>query len=170
MNNKKKTGTIILIVVLAIVCIIAMNITGGSEKTTSNTTSSSTAEEESAAVKDSEKKDFVTIKIDKYLEYYKGSTNTIILIARPTCHYCQIAEPILHNVAYKYDLTINYLNTDDFSSDDETTLVNSDSYFKNGFGTPLLLIVSNSKIVDKVEGLTTSEAYTSFFKTNGFIK
>ena len=127
------------------------------------------AQKESEAVKDDEKKEFTQINVDKYLEYYAGEENKIILVARPTCHYCQIAEPILQNISFKYNIEINYLNTDEFSDDDQTKFINSDDTFKDGFGTPFLLIVSNNKIVSSVNGLTDEDHYISFFKTNGFI-
>ena len=57
---------------------------------------------------EAEKGDFIQIDINQYLEMYNGSEKQIILIARPTCHYCQIAEPILQNLVYEYKLNINY--------------------------------------------------------------
>lgn len=128
------------------------------------------AQEESANVAADEKKDFENISMDNYLEMYKGSENKLVLFSRPTCSYCQIAEPILQNIAYRYDLTIYHLNTDDFSSDDEEKLVTSDDYFNQGFGTPLLVVVSNKEIVDSVSGLTNTKNYEEFFSKHGFIK
>lgn len=168
---------IIIGVVLAVVLIVISSLIGTDNKTSSTSdkatedglTIVTNAQKESDAVKEDEKKEFTQINVDKYLEYYAGEENKIILVARPTCHYCQIAEPILQNLAFKYDLEINYLNTDEFSDDDQTNFVNSDETFKDGFGTPFLLIVSNNKIVESISGLTDTAHYTSFFKTNGFI-
>lgn len=177
MKENKKLITILVIILVLILIIICASIGGKKEDTTKNATSTenveqtlTNAQKESEAVKDSEKKDFTQINIDKYLEYYAGSENTLILIARPTCHYCQIAEPIIQNIAYKYDIDINYLNTDNFSDDDQEKLIKSDKSFEEGFGTPLLLVVSNNKIVDKVDGLTDAAHYEEFFKKYGYIK
>ena len=128
------------------------------------------AAKESASVKEEETKEFSSINVSELVDIYKGEESKIVLIARPTCHYCQIAEPILHNIAYKYDLDINYLNTDDFTEDDEKTFEEIDELFSQGIGTPLLLIVGNNKINDTVDGLTDTSHYISFFKENGFIK
>ena len=174
--DKKKTFIIVGVVLVIILLIAAMSIGekkgSSTDVTTSNDASTivANAQKESDAVKDDEKKEFTQIDVDKYLEYYKGEENTLILIARPTCHYCQIAEPIIQNIAYKYDININYLNTDEFKDDDQEKLVNSDDTFANGFGTPLLLVVSNNKIVDSVDGLTDNAHYTEFFKKCGYIK
>ena len=115
------------------------------------------------------KKDFNDIDIDEYLDLYDGSKNSIVLFSRPTCGYCQIAEPILHHIAYQYKLTINHVNTDEMSSSDEKKLVESDDYFSDGFGTPLLVVVSNGEIVDMVSGLVDTENYVKFFTKHGFI-
>jgi thiol-disulfide isomerase/thioredoxin len=173
-----KNNKILIIsgIVLAVILIVISSMIGtdsNNTKTDKVTEDGQTivtnAQKESEAVKDDEKKDFTQIDVDKYLEYYAGEENKIVLIARPTCHYCQIAEPILQNISFKYDIEINYLNTDEFSDDDQTKFVNSDETFKDVFGTPFLLVVSNNKIVSSVSGLTDEAHYLSFFKSNGFI-
>lgn len=143
-------------------------------KTTKETTRDSNtimtnAQKESTSISESEQKKLTEIDISKYLDLYSGSKKSLVLIARPTCGYCQIAEPIIRNVAYKYDIDINYLNTDELSESDEEELIRSDDYFSSGYGTPLLLVVSDKKIVDKVDGLTDSIGYKEFFTKNGFI-
>lgn len=128
------------------------------------------AEKESANVKDEEKKDFININVNQYLEYYQGSEKRIILLARPTCHYCQIAEPIIQKVAKDYNLDINYLNTDEFTEEDQQAFVNSDERFSSGFGTPFMMIVQNGGIIDSVDGLTDYAHYVYLFRKNSIIK
>lgn len=121
---------------------------------------------ESEAVKEEEKKDFIEIDVATYMNYYQGSEKKLVLVGRPGCQYCQIAEPILKNIAFEQDLEIYYLNTDNFSEDDQTTFVQSDDYFSGGFGTPLLLSVQNGNILDATEGLTDKAHYEQFFEKN----
>ena len=186
-RNKKIVTGIVIAVGVILVCALcyfassAVSAKAGdnyseSDNSNSSTTSSSSAsdmtsraQEESANVPDDEQKDFNDIDIDEYLDLYDGSEDSIVLFSRPTCGYCQIAEPILHHIAYQYKLTINHVNTDEMSSDDETKLVESDDYFSDGFGTPLLVVVSNGEIVDMVSGLVDTDSYVSFFTDNGFI-
>ena len=186
-RNKKIVTGIVVAVGVILVCALcyfassAVSAKAGdnyseSDNSNSSTTSSSSAsdmtsraQEESANVPDDEQKDFNDIDIDEYLDLYDGSEDSIVLFSRPTCGYCQIAEPILHHIAYQYKLTINHVNTDEMSSDDETKLVESDDYFSDGFGTPLLVVVSNGEIVDMVIGLVDTDSYVSFFTDNGFI-
>lgn len=186
-RNKKIVTGIVVAVGVILVCALcyfassAVSAKAGdnyseSDNSNSSTTSGSSAsdmtsraQEESANVPDDEQKDFNDIDIDEYLDLYDGSEDSIVLFSRPTCGYCQIAEPILHHIAYQYKLTINHVNTDEMSSDDETTLVESDDYFSDGFGTPLLVVVSNGEIVDMVSGLVDTENYVKFFTKHGFI-
>lgn len=128
------------------------------------------AQKESEIAKNSEKKDFINIDVNKYLEYFNGTDKKIILIGRPTCHYCEIAEPILHNIAFEYNLDIYYLNIDDFSEEDTANFYHSDESFSEGFGTPTLLVVGNGNIQDKVDGLMDKTHYIEFFKLNKYIK
>lgn len=176
MDNKMDTikNVVIVILVLIIVCggmfLVPTKFSKNGDNTVSNSDNNieEKAIEESNNVLDSEKKTLNEITLSQYLDLYNSSTDNIVLIARPTCYYCQIAEPIIQNVAYKYDLTINYLNTDNLSDEDQASLVRSDDYFEN-FGTPSVLIVGNGEIKNKLEGLTLTDYYIDFFRQNGFI-
>lgn len=168
---KKKIYGIIGIVLIVILIIIGCSINPDKKESGSDDIKViiANAQSESASVKEEEKKDFIDINIDEYLEKYNGNEKSLVLIGRPTCQYCQIAEPILHNISYVYNIDINYLNTDNFQDGDSQKLVESDSFFSSGFGTPLLLVLSNGNINDKVDGLTDTAHYIKFLENNGFI-
>ena len=176
MDNKIDTikNVVIVILILIIVCGGMFLVSDNSSKNGDLKVSDldvnieKIAIQESNNVLESEKKDFNEVTLSQYLDLYNGSSSSIVLIARPTCYYCQIAEPIIQNIAYKYDLTINYLNTDNFNEEDQASLVKSDDYFKE-FGTPSVLIVGDGEIKNKLEGLTLTDNYISFFKQNNFI-
>lgn len=162
---------IIVFLVLIIVCSGLFFVSGNQDNVKDNLEVydiESIAIKESSDISDDEKRDFIEIGVDKYLEYYGGDIDTLVLVARPTCHYCQIAEPIIQNVMYKYDLDINYLNTDDIETDDQAKLIESNEYFKR-FGTPSLLVVSSGEIKDSLDGLTTLQNYIKFLEKNNFI-
>ncbi len=128
------------------------------------------AQEESEKISEDEMKDFEDIDVDTYIDLYNDDEKAVVLFSRPTCGFCQIAEPILHHIAYQYDLTIKHVNTDEMDSDDSTNLVESDDYFSEGFGTPLLVVVANGKIIDVVSGLVDTSSYIDFFSDNGLIE
>ena len=171
----KKTLTVLGITVLIILLIISFGISPDKEKKTKKISEDpnvimENANKESEEFKNSnEQKEFTEINVDTYLEYYSGQENKIILIGRPTCHYCQIAEPIISKLSYDFDIEINYLNTDNFSEEDGKKLLESNEFLKDGFGTPLLLIVSNNEIKDYQDGLTDYAHYKKLIKKNGFI-
>ena len=175
MSKSEKYGLIGIIVVLLIAVLVSGLVKVNEKEETKELSNDgdviyNNAQTESAAVKDSEKGDFVQIDLNQYMDMYNGSEKQIVLIARPTCHYCQIAEPIIQNLIYKYKLKINYLNTDNLSETDQQTLISSDEFFSSGLGTPTLLVVSEGKIHDTVDGLTDTAHYEEFFKTNGYIE
>ena len=171
--NKQKIFIIGLIAVVVILIILSFFV-GGKDNESSTSSNEgdviyANAQKESAAIKDNEKKEFTQIDINTYLDYYKSDEQTLVLIARPTCQYCMVAEPIIQNIMYEYDLNINYLNTDNFQGDDEATLVKSDDYFSEGFGTPMLLNIAGGRIINSVDGLTDKDHYISYLKENGYI-
>lgn len=115
-------------------------------------------------------RDFKIIDVDKYLELYKSDKTSVVIIGRAGCEYCTIAEPILKNISYEYEVDFYYLSTDTFSGDDGTKFLNSDEYFKEkgGVSTPTVLIL-NKGIVDMNVGLDDTEGYENFFKENNII-
>ena len=146
---------------------------GGSSTTTSSTNNSSNDSSDSSSTSDipeDEQGELNDIDIDEYLDLKEGSDASIIYIARPTCHYCQEMEPIVRNIVYEYGVEINYLNTDELDDDGQAKLIESDDYFSEGYGTPLLLVVQNGEIVDIQEGLSTKDTTVNFFRDNGFIE
>lgn len=172
--NKKNylvIGGICLLVILLVICFgLGEKDSSSKELSDDATVIMENAQKESASVAENEKKEFEQINVSRYLELYSANENTLVLLARPTCHYCQIAEPIIQNIAYKNNIDIKYLNTDNFEGDDIVNLRDSNEMFKEGFGTPLLLIVGNNEIKDKVDGLTDKAHYEEFFKVYGFMK
>lgn len=177
MDKKKGLKIAGIVIGVLIVLVLAFTVGNKEEKTTTTAELSNNpsdilenAKKESAAVTEKDKKEFPQIDVDTYLEYYNGSEEKLILLARPTCGYCQIAEPILQKMAKDYDITIYYLNTDNFTDESQAKFIQSDELFQSGFGTPLLLIVKEGAIVDKVDGLTDTAHYKEFFTGHGYIQ
>lgn len=120
--------------------------------------------------------EYVNITIDEYLELMKSDTKKIIYIARPSCSFCIKQSPILKRVASKYELEINYLNTENFYdatiqdyTEDGYKLINSAKEYANGFGTPNTIIVQNGEIVDGIFQYSEASELEDLFERNGFI-
>ena len=135
----------------------------------SSNNDSSSGSNTSSDIPESEQADLNEIDIDEYLDLKSDSDASIIYIARPTCYYCQQEEPIVKNIVYEYGVTVNYLNTDELDSDGLADLVQSDDYFSEGFGTPILMVVQDDEIVEVLEGLQERDTIVNFFTEHGFI-
>lgn len=128
------------------------------------------AERESKAITESQMKDLANINMTTYLDYYNGTESQIIFVGRPTCPYCEITQPLVRKIAKDYDLNISYLNTDEFTDEDKANFVRHNEQFSEGYGTPMILVVSNGEIKAMSEGLTDSEHLIEFFKTYNIIQ
>ena len=182
MDDKKKeqikTATIIILLLVIVfggsyfASEIKSNKNTSSKTTTTTNDQKDTAtdSDNDAEISEDKQAELNSIDIDKYLSLKKGSDKSIIYISRPTCHYCQQEDPIIKNIVYETNVTVNYLNTDELDDEGNSKLIKSDDYFSEGYGTPLILVVQKNKIVDKIEGLTSKEDIVSFFKKYDFIK
>lgn len=178
MEKKKNIIIGIVVGVLVIGLFIATMFIGSNEESGTNNNGTyvdpnviiANAESESKKITKDQMKDLNEINIDKYLYLYASEELDLVLLSRPTCPYCQITDPIIRKLAKDYDLTINYLNSDNFSDDDKLKFIKHNEKFAEGFGTPMLLVVGNNSLVTYVEGLTDTEHFLQFFKENNFIK
>lgn len=169
---------VLLVIIICLICFFASSSKSKPYSKSSTTTESSEednsvleqATKEAGKVSDEERTAPKEITISEYMDLYQSEEDSLVLISRPTCQYCKIATPIIENIIYEDNVEIHYLNADNLSDDDTATLVSSDEYFQEGYGTPLLLVVGNSSIKDKVEGLVTKESYQAFFQQYGFME
>lgn len=112
---------------------------------------------------------FNKVTVSEFVELTKSEQKSIVLVARPTCSYCELFTPILKKAMDDMDLVINYVDTDTFSEEDWNTFSNSLEYLSTTeWGTPLVLIVQNGKVVADNQGYVELDEIKSFFKENGF--
>jgi len=164
----------IIIVILLIAFFTTITLIGNTSKkgayskdqtTNNNENSVGDAAGESANISEDEMGDLKNIGIEEYLDIKENNEKySIIYIGRPTCSHCEVQKPLMQHMVYKYNVEINYLNTDELDDDGIGKLQKSDDYFSEGWGTPLVLIVKGDKIIDKSEGETSIEELTEMFK------
>lgn len=112
---------------------------------------------------------FNELSLNEYLEVINKDEKSIILVARPTCPYCEKFSPILKEAMDDMNLTINYIDTDKFSNEDWTTFSESLAYLNSEeWGTPLILIVQNGEVIAENNGYVDLSTIKSFFKANGY--
>lgn len=147
-------------VVLAIVIVIAASV-GVSYIKKDNSKTNETVTLETAG--------FNELTLSEYLDIIKKDEKSIILVARPTCAFCEKFSPVLKEAMDDMDLTINYVDTDKFSSEDWTTFSSSLAYLNSEeWGTPLVLIVQNGEVIAENNGYVELSTIKSFFGANGY--
>lgn len=167
---KKALGITSIVLLVALVIGVAVGVSH-MDKTKSNNKTITTESSSDYSQTALEQAGFNKVSIDEYLNLIKSSDKQIILIARPTCGYCEKFTPILKQAMEDMNLTINYVNTDNFSSDDWTKFQSSFDYLASDeWGTPLTLVVQDGKIVDKSNGYVELDAIKEFFAKNGLGK
>ena len=109
---------------------------------------------------------FNEITIGEYLELIKESSENVILVARPTCGYCEKFTPILKKASEDMNVKINYIDTDKLTEETWKSFNASFDIFSGEWGTPLVLVTKDNKIVAKNEGYTDLTTIKNFFKEN----
>lgn len=169
-KNKKVILGIVLGIVLLIVCFSINPNEKKSLLSTDPTEIYANAERQSASIIAEQKKDLVEINVATYLEKLNQATVSPILISRTGCQYCEISAPILQKLAKDYNIDIYDLNTANFTEDEIGQFVNSASIFKEGFGTPFVMIVQNGEVTDYIDGVSDYEHYEDLLASVGLIK
>lgn len=106
-----------------------------------------------------------------YKKILKSEDTNILVIGQTSCTYCMKAKPILSQIAYDYNIKINYLNVTELESEDLEKFNTSLDYLQeNNWGTPLTLILKNGEVIDSANGLLDYDGYVDLFKNNELIK
>ncbi len=164
--SKKSKG--ILIFVVLIVVIIALFIPSANDdkgQEVKTLTCSDTSENQENTTK------LNKISCKTYNEKISEKKDNLILIARPTCSYCQQFIPILEEIIDEYKITINYFDTDALSQDEVSEFYKSASLFSSSnFGTPAMIVTNDKKIVKSSIGYMEKEATVEWLKDAGLIE
>ena len=114
------------------------------------------------------------IDYSEYEKLIKGKGTNVITIGQTGCSHCNAIKPALNAVARDHELTMNYLNITDLESEDRTKFMksltdikyNDPEFVKDGsFGTPLILVVKNGKVIHYISGeRSTSQLVREFTK------
>ena len=177
-SNNKIMIIVTVVILVALIC--ACIFLGGKDNTRSSTkeltddveTIMANLQVESEAVTEDQKGDFgANINANEYIELMnKPEEYSLVWVARPTCGYCQLTSPVVQKLIKDYGIYISYLNTDEFSDEDNQTFINSDEEFSEGYGTPMLLLVGDGKILDRIDGATDTAHYKEFLVKYKFIE
>ena len=173
-DKKEKTNSTILIIVIIIVALIAVIVSANSSESKDSGKEIGLTEikcdNETDSIEQDAESNLPKVSCNGYEQLVKEEKDNLILIARPTCSFCQKFVPILEEIVDEYGITVNYFDTDTLSETENEQFYNSSSLFKsNDFGTPTLIITNNNKITKYTIGYKEKDATISWFKDNGII-
>lgn len=169
-NKNNIIFSVVAFIIIIILFIISPMLTKNSKyDINDNQTLFARASNESSNIKDDEKKEFSYIDVDTYLILAHNEDKSLVLVGRSGCQYCNIAEPIIQNIMFKYDLKIYYISTDDFTEDSYRKFSESNDLLVS-FATPLLMIVANDNIIDYEQGLLDTSGYINFLVKNELLR
>ena len=94
-----------------------------------------------------------TSKLIKEIEDVMNSSDAkVIYMARPTCYYCNLLEPITDSLKEEYNLDYYYINTDELSNSELSKVLKLFDRTTDTFGTPYLIITKDGKVVAEQNG------------------
>lgn len=114
-----------------------------------------------------EEKELTEINYSTYEEKIANGDNFIVIIERTECSYCIKYMPVVEEATKELAIPVYYINTDNLSQDEYTSLNNSNSYLKrNQWGTPTTLLLSGNKVIDSISGYVEKEKFVEFINKN----
>ena len=113
------------------------------------------------------------IKSNKIYKVFEDSYNkeeeSIVLIGRDGCSWCQLFKPILDFYKEKYDFSYEYLDTDKLSKKDLAKILDKLEVSDDDFGTPLLGFVKRGDVTDTIIGYTDERELLAELQKYGFV-
>lgn len=120
-------------------------------------------------------------------EEFKGiierSEDTLIVLGRTGCHYCEMFLPNLKSVSGEYGVEIFYVDFGKMSEEDYNNVIamplaipskctksGEENRLSDGFGTPLSLFVRESNTYDCIRGYKDKNTLAEQLKSIGYIK
>lgn len=115
-----------------------------------------------------------SIKGNKYVtmvdDAFASKENTLVLLGRPTCGYCNLLKPVLDSFSKKYNFSYKYVNTDEVGTSKLNSILDKFGVEQESFGTPYMAVVKNGKKIAEQEGYVEEDKLFDFLQKNGFIK
>lgn len=110
------------------------------------------------------------IDYEEYEKLLKSDEKNVIVVGQSTCSYCVQAKITLNEIVEENDITINYLNISYLTEEEGEKFESSLDYFEGSWGTPIMMIVKDGKIVDIIEQYVEKDEYVEFLEENGVIE
>lgn len=108
-----------------------------------------------------------TITYSEYEELIDSNKPFLAIIINDGCHYCEMYEPIVDEVANEYGIPVNYINLAKLSDDEYNSLSKSNSYLRTKkWGTPTTLFMLGDNVIDSISQYVDKDTFVQFIKEN----
>ena len=111
----------------------------------------------------------IKLNYDEVIEKVNNKENFILCISASKCIHCQEYKPKLKKISNTYDITIYYVNIDEFKDEEYE---NFEKEFSFDGGTPTTIFFKNGEektTASRIEGNEKIEKIINKLKSNGFI-
>ena len=107
--------------------------------------------------------EFTEINYDEFMDKYKGKEQALIYIGRQTCIHCVNFLPVLKEAQKEYGYQTYYLDISKITERQANKIKELNSFLDENFGgTPMVIVVKNSKILN--DGWIGESSYENFSK------
>ena len=106
------------------------------------------------------------INLDEYKTKLAEDELNVFVVGQSTCSYCVQAKLVLNKLVEQKNVEINYVNVSYLTTEEKTEFNNSLEYLSSNYGTPVMLVTKNGKLVDVFEGYAPLENYVQFLEKN----
>lgn len=110
------------------------------------------------------------VDYDEYTELLASKEPKLIVVGQSACGFCVNAKLALNQIADKYGIEINYLSITGLNEEEQEKFKKSLDYFGTpGWGTPVMFIAQDNKMVSRYNGFTSMTDYITFLTEEGII-
>jgi len=112
----------------------------------------------------------IKLNYNEIIEKVNNKESFVLCVSASECIHCQEYKPKLKKISEKYDVTLYYVNIDEFSDKEYNTFK---STFSFDGGTPTTIFFKEGEektTATRIEGNVKAETIINKLKNNGFIK
>ena len=110
------------------------------------------------------------ISVDDYFKLLDKDDISLVYIGRDSCRFCMMQNGVLKNLMDKYNIKVNFINTNKLKDNDTKRIAETyDDFKENGLGTPTVLLVGKKEIIMYKRGFVKEEELTKALKEYNFI-
>lgn len=111
------------------------------------------------------------IDYSDYKKLLKSNEKEVLVVGQTGCSYCIKAKSHLNRIIAEKNIEINFINVDELDEDEITKFTDSLDFFsENEWGTPLMLIIQDGKVLDYSNGLLEYDGYINLLNDVGMFK